>query len=109
MTEQNPLFPDSDIEANVNRDYQCFVFGKLVTNTPPRIVISFILTVIILISSFTFMFLKENSTSVFAPIVSAIVAFWLPSPVQTQQSRTEALQLAYQRGGNFAARRVPLQ
>jgi hypothetical protein len=75
----------------VNRDYDCLCLGKKVINTPAKVVLTFIISIIAIVFCFVFMLVKGD-VIIFAPIVALIVGFWVPSPVQTSQSRKDAIQ-----------------
>lgn len=85
---------DPDLtEAEIARDYEFILFGKHIINASPKVVFTFILSVIIVVFSFVFIF-THGQVTVFAPIIAAVIALWVPSPAQHSQSKKDALQSA---------------
>jgi 5-bromo-4-chloroindolyl phosphate hydrolysis protein len=77
----------------IDKDYDCYCCGKRLINAAPKVVLTFIVSLIVIIFAFVYMFVKGDVV-IFAPIVAGVVGFWLPSPVQSSQSRKDALQSA---------------
>lgn len=96
VQDQDPDNADNtdDIDVQeVNKDYDCFCCGKRIINASPKIVLTFFVSVLVISLCFVFMFTRGDVV-IFAPIVAGVVGFWLPSPVQSSQSRKDALQNA---------------
>ena len=81
---------EDNVITQVDKEYDCVCCGKTLINASARVVLSFIITILLLIGSFIFMFTK-GSVNVFVPILAGIVGFWLPSPLQSNMSRKDAL------------------
>ena len=77
----------------VERDYDCYCFGKKLINVAPKVILTFIVSILVIIFAFVYMFVKGDVV-IFAPIVAGIIGFWLPSPTQSSQSRKDAVQNA---------------
>lgn len=77
-------------ETLISKDYECSCFGRTVINASPRIIFTFIISLVALISSSILIYLIGQVT-VFASIITAIVAFWLPSPIQSSLSKKDAV------------------
>lgn len=78
---------------DVQRDYECYCFGKKFINVAPKVVLTFTISILVIIFAFVYMFVKGDVV-IFAPIVAGIIGFWLPSPTQSSQSRKDAVQSA---------------
>ncbi len=81
---------DVDVKE-INKDFDCFCCGTRLINAAPKVVLTFIVSLVVIIFAFVYMFVKGDVV-IFAPIVAGVVGFWLPSPVQSSQSRKDALQ-----------------
>lgn len=84
-----PLLRNVDIEK-IEQDFDCICFGTTLLNASPRIVLTFIMSTMVIFSSFAFMYIKGH-VEIFAPIVSGIIGFWLPSPVQSITSKKDSI------------------
>jgi len=107
MEREQDSQDDSEL-TNVNRDYDCYCLGKKIINASARVVLTFIISVIVLVFSFVFMF-TQGQITIFAPIVAGVVGFWLPSPVQSSQSRKDALQSARLMQNNMRMNRLMMR
>jgi hypothetical protein len=74
----------------INKDYECNCFGYNIINTSSKIVLTFILSLLVIILSFVYI-LTTGQVSVFAPIITAVIGLWLPSPAQAVQSKKDAI------------------
>ena len=81
---------DTEI-GNINRDYSCDCCGKTIINLPPHTVLTFFMSMFILIFSFTFV-ANGTQTAVFIPIITSLIGLWLPSPLGAPSSRGNAVQ-----------------
>ena len=83
--------PIDSTDSTLDKEYDCFCCGKQIINTSPKILATFFISVLVLVLAFVYMFVKGDVV-IFAPIVTAVVAFWVPSPLQVNQPRKDALQ-----------------
>ena len=101
---------DTDIISQVDRGYDCICFGITVINTPPKIIIAYTISIIVLVYSIAIMLLNmvHNNyvpdtiiLSIFLPQISFVIGFWMPSPNQSSLSRKDALQNSQLVQGNL--------
>jgi hypothetical protein len=83
---------DIESQKNIDQDYDCKCFNYEIINVPSKIILAFIISLFFLGFSFTYMFLVQGSENIFIPIDTAIITFWLPSPLQNNVSRKDVLQ-----------------
>lgn len=105
---QDPQLQDEVDVREVNKDYDCYLCGKKIINTSAKVVLTFIVSVVVIIFSFVFIFIRGQVT-VFAPIIAGVVGFWLPSPVQSAQSRKDAVQSARLLQNNMRMNRMMMR
>lgn len=96
-TYNDTYMADDDVDNSIDpttaqqiaKDYECHCFGANVINASPRVVLSFIISLILIAAVIVLIFVV-GQVAIFAPILTAIVAFWLPSPLQHSMSRRDA-------------------
>jgi hypothetical protein len=91
LAEEEAVDPSLDptTAQQIAKEYECHCFGKDVINASPRVVLAFIISLILIGAVIVFIF-TVGQVNIFAPILTAIVAFWLPSPLQQSMSRKDA-------------------
>jgi hypothetical protein len=99
----DPLDPKT--EEQIDKEYECICFGRHMINTSPKVILSFLVSVILIIAVIV-LILTVGQVSVFAPILAAVVAFWLPSPLQSSMSRKDAVNEARLRNTNRKMKRT---
>jgi O-antigen ligase len=92
--------PDQDID-DINKDYECIFFGKKIINISTKTMLIFFLSLFVLTFCFAFIAIDRTTTNVFLPMISAIVFFWIPSPVQSNPTRQESIQKAQLLNSNY--------
>lgn len=81
--------------ADINKDYQCVCFGKPILNISPQTGIHLFLTVLVITFCFGFIANDRSTTTVFLPVITGLIGFWLPSPSSSSSnSRSQAVQHA---------------
>ena len=75
-------------ETDLVDEYYCICFGKQILNMKPIVVVSAIFTLILIAISFAMCFVF--SPSIFFPIITTAVAWWVPSPASTGTSLSVA-------------------
>jgi hypothetical protein len=90
VTHNGDMTADDNVIKQVDKEYDCVLCGKTIINASARVVLSFIVTLFLLVGSFIYMFTR-GSVNIFVPILAGIVGFWLPSPLQSNMSRKDAL------------------
>ena len=91
LVDEEAIDPSLDptTAQQLAKEYECHCFGATVINAPPRVVLAFVIS-IILVATVTVLIFTVGQVAIFAPILTAIVAFWLPSPLQQSMSRKDA-------------------
>ena len=84
---------DKDL-AEMNKDYECICCGTRFINTSPQIVLTFVVTMTVILLSFIAIFTKVGDIAIFTAIIAGVMAYWLPSPTQAVMQRKDAVQNA---------------
>lgn len=84
--EKNETY--NNIDNNIDKDYELVCCEKSLINIPPKTVLAFIVTILVICVLFGF--LKGNEVVVL-PIITGLTGVWVPSPLQPS-NRREALQ-----------------
>lgn len=71
-------------------EYTTICCGKQLTNVPYKVLIQFIISLCALVPFIVFIFLGTIPTAISTSVISGIVAFWLPSPLQSNKTSTDA-------------------
>ncbi len=84
-----PIAPDeigNQEMQEIQRDYSCICFGTQVVNTPPMTIWALVVSILALVGSFIAMGLTGRYVE-FLPVVTAVVAFWCPSPLANKDKK----------------------
>lgn len=82
-----PILPPLD---PIDKDFDCICLGKKLVNVAPKIIFAFIITLIVLGFAIVFVSSHSDSLSIFLPVITGLVGFWIPSPLQSS-SRKDAI------------------
>ncbi len=96
---------DDQDTREVDKDYVLICCERTLMNVAPRVFLAFVISmtalIICTVCIFTF-----GDVGTFASIITAIVAFWLPSPLQPTQSRKDAVVSARLLRNNISINRL---
>jgi hypothetical protein len=82
-----PPPPQPAPDASIDKDFDCICLGKKLINVAPKIIFAFTITIVVLFFCIIFSFVNKESLNVFLPIISGLVGFWIPSPLQSSNRK----------------------
>ena len=81
-------------DDSIDKEYSVYIGNTRVMNIPPRIFLSFILSFFLTVISVIYVFINPDKSTLVFPFLSMIVGVWIPSPMGSTTTKTDALQNA---------------